>query len=322
MKKIVLLFIFLTVVGGVDSFAQKRSTVNQKGTTTKNNTTSPNTKAATTKQEETTKASPTTPTPVAGPKRIVKPPKDGYAISKEIRDTTSEKAFLAVIKDEDVIYTKRVWRDIDLRDTINGVLNYPKARLIEILLNQVKLGELTAYSPVNPTTLEDDDAFNFPLDTTSALQSAYGTVNIENRKEGTVKQVRGEFNPALFLKYRIKEDWVFDGKRGVFEPRIVGLAPLKFMEKTKEWQPVFWIYYDEARDVLASKRLFNSLNDSAPLTMDDFFVHRLFSSHIVKETNAGDYKVKDLVSDPKQRLLESERIKKKMADFEQGLWEY
>jgi len=313
MKKIVSVLILFVVIG-VNSFAQKNNTTKQNNTATKNNTIT-NTKPVENKQVELPKETP------VNPQRKT-PPKDGYAISKEIRDTTSEKAFLPVIKDEDVIYTKRIWRDIDLRDTINGVLNYPKSRLIEILLQQVKLGELTAYSPINPTTLEDDDAFNFPLDTVGALQNAYGTVEIENRKEGTVKKVRGEFNPALFLKYRIKEDWVFDGKRGVFEPRIVGLAPLKYIEKSKEWQPVFWIYYEDARDVLATKRLFNSLNDSSPLSMDDFFVHRLFSSHIVKETNAGDYKVRDLISDPKQRLIESERIKKKMAGFEQGLWEY
>lgn len=249
-------------------------------------------------------------------------PKDGYAMEKELRDTASEKAFLPVIKDEDVIYTKRVWRDIDLRDTINGVLNYPKSRLIEVLITHVRNEELTAYNPKNPKTLDDVDGFDFPLDTADALRLANGVVNVTNNKTGTVTQVPGEFNPELFKKYRIKEDWVLDGKRGVFEPRIVAIAPLKLNDQTKEWQPVFWIAYEEARDILATKRLFNSLNDSSPLSMDDFFIHRLFSSHIVKETNAGDYKVKDLIGDPRQRLLESERIKKKMADMEQALWEY
>ncbi len=315
MKKITLSFVFLALFA-VAGFAQKRgNTTPKRGTT---NNAAANNKVTPTKTQEPVKADTVKKTNPVKPKAK---PKDGYAIERELRDTASEKAFLAVIKDEDVIFTKRVWRDIDLRDTINGVLDFPKSRLIEVLLNHVKLGELTAYRAVD-SLLVEDDAFNFPLDTTSALQAAYGTVNIENRKEGTVKSVRGEFNPALFLKFRIKEDWVFDGKRGVFEPRIIGLAPLKFNEKSKEWQPIFWIYYDDARDILATKRLFNSLNDSSPLSMDDFFVHRLFSSHIVKETNAGNYKVRDLITDPRQRLLESERIKRKMADFEQGLWEY
>lgn len=310
MKKITLSFVcmllFITV-----SFAQKSNT--RKTNANKPKVTTSTAVAETPKVD-------TTQTVVK--KKIKVKPKDGYAIEQELRDTASEKAFLPVIKDEDVVYTKRVWRDIDLRDTINGVLNFPKSRLIDVLLTHVRNEELTAYNPKNPSTLDDDDAFNFPLDTTEAIRLANGVVNVTNNKTGTVTQVPGEFNPALFLKYRIKEDWVFDGKRGVFEPRIVALAPLKFNDQSRDWQPVFWIAYEEARDILSTKRLFNPLNDSSPLSLDDFFIHRLFSSHIVKQTNAGDYKVKDLVGDPRQRLLESERIKKKMADMEQGLWEY
>jgi hypothetical protein len=36
----------------------------------------------------------------------------------------------------------------------------------------------------------------------------------------------GEFNPDSVVKFRIKEDWVFDKQRSVFEPRIIGIAPL------------------------------------------------------------------------------------------------
>lgn len=310
MKKITLSLVFVTALC-LASFAQNRGN-NKQGNTTVT------TKSATTNAQN----APKTDSVKTVKKKPKVKPKDGYAIVRELRDTATEKAFLPVIKDEDVVFTKRVWRDIDLRDTINGVLNYPKARLIEVLINHVRNEELTAYNPKDPATLDDVDGFDFPLDTTEALRLANGTVNVTNNKTGTVTQMAGEFNPLLFLKYRIKEDWVFDGKRGVFEPRIIALAPLKLNDQTKEWQPVFWIAYEEARDILATKRLFNSLNDSSPLSMDDFFIHRLFSSHIVKETNAGDYKVKDLITDPRQRLLESERIKKKMADMEQGLWEY
>ncbi len=309
MKKITLSLVF-AAFAVLSVFAQNANT--------KQTTPTVNTKSSPTANQAGVKID----TAKAAKKKQKVKPKDGYAITKELRDTATEKAFLPVIKDEDVIYTKRIWRDIDLRDTINGVLAFPKARLIEVLINHIKNEELTAYSPKNPTTLDDVDAFDFPLDTAEALRMANGVVNVTNNKTGTVTQVPGEFNPELFKKFRIKEDWVLDIKRGVFEPRIVALAPLKMNDQTKEWQPVFWIAYEEARDILSTKRLFNSLNDSSPLSMDDFFVHRLFSSHIVKETNAGDYKVKDLVSDPRKRLQESERIKRKMADMEQGFWEY
>ncbi|MCX2586039.1 hypothetical protein [Pedobacter sp. MR22-3] len=76
-----------------------------------------------------------------------------------------------------------------------------------------------------------------------------------------------------------------------------------------------------AREILTKKRLVNTNNDVSTLNFDDFFIHRLFS-YIVKESNPGDDKLRDIIADPKQRLYESERIKKSVLDYEQGLWEY
>ncbi|MNQ92234.1 hypothetical protein D3C85_1076530 [compost metagenome] len=133
-----------------------------------------------------------------------------------------------------------------------------------------------------------------------------------------------KFRPDEFLKFRIKEDWILDTKRSIFEPRIVGLAPMKMVEGN--WQPVFWIYYDDARELLTKKKLMNPANDASVLTFDDFFVRRLFASYIVKETNPGNKNITDMLglTDPKdpRKLYESEKIKKSIADFEQSLWEY
>jgi gliding motility associated protien GldN len=156
----------------------------------------------------------------------------------------------------------------------------------------------------------------------SASKAAAGTVEVSDNKTGTVTTVTNDFNGDLFLKFRIKEDWIFDTKRSIFEPRIVGIAPLKFNEVSKQWQPVFWVYYTEAREILTKKRLINTNNDASSLSFDDFFIRRLFSSYIVKESNPGDNKIRDIITDPRERLMESERIKKSVLDYEQGLWEY
>ncbi len=126
------------------------------------------------------------------------------------------------------------------------------------------------------------------------------------------------------MKYRIKEDWILDVKRSIFEPRIVGIAPMKMVEGN--WQPVFWIYFDEAREILSKKKLVNPANDASTLTYDDFFVRRLFTSYIVKETNPANKTLAEIVgqTDPKdpRKLYESERVKKSISDYEQSLWEY
>jgi gliding motility associated protien GldN len=257
--------------------------------------------------------------PVTVKKKLKTPPKDGYYVRTDV--DSSAMVPLADVREEDVYVAKRIWREIDLRDTVNSVLKSPKSRLIDVILDAVKKEELTAYAPFD-TLNNDDDAFKNPISADSASKIALGTVEISDNKTGTVKNVVNDFNPALFLKFRIKEDWIFDVKRSIFEPRIVGIAPLKFVESSKQWQPAFWINYPEAREILSKKRLINTKNDASSLSFDDFFIRRLFSSYIVKESNPGDDKLRDIISDPRERLMESERIKKSVLDFEQGLWEY
>ncbi len=252
-------------------------------------------------------------------KKLKIPPRDGFYARKDIDST--EMVPLADVRDEDVFYAKRIWREVDLRDTVNSVLKAPKSRLIDVILNAVKSGELTAYAPID-SALNEDDAFNNPLEPDSAYSVALGTVEVSNNKTGTVKTVVNDFNPEAFLKYRIKEDWIFDIKRSIFEPRIVGIAPCTLNSTTNQWQPVFWIYYPEAREVFSKKRLVNARNDASTLSFDDFFIRRLFSSYIVKESNPGDNKLKDIISDPRERLYESDRIQNGLLDYEQGLWEY
>lgn len=260
-------------------------------------------------------------------KKIKTPPKDGFVVRTEIDSNVMVP--YADVREEDVYYAKRIWREIDLRDTINSVLNAADSKLIDVLLQAVRDEELTVYSSKDTTAgklLDDNDSFRIALTPLEALQSAQGV------SEGVIDSASGKIgDPTLrklrsdeFIKYRIKEDWILDVKRSIFEPRIVGIAPMKMEEGN--WKPVFWVYYDDARQLLSTKRLVNPGNDASTLSLDDFFVRRLFSSYVIKETNPGNKNIVDMLglTDPKdpRKLYESERIKKSMSDFEQSLWEY
>ncbi|WP_443936654.1 type IX secretion system ring protein PorN/GldN [Pedobacter sp. MW01-1-1] len=287
----------------------------------KSNTTKANTKPTTNTAASTVAPAPTqvVPAPAPAKKKLKVPPKDGFYTRVDIDST--EMVEFAEVREEDVFFAKRIWREIDLRDTTNSVLKSPKSRLIDVLVNSIKAEELTAYSPID-SALNEEDAFRTPMSGDSAMIAATGTTEVTDSKAGTVKTVASEYNPELFLKFRIKEDWIYDIKRSIFEPRIVGIAPMKYNEVAKQWQPVFWVYYNEARPILTKKRLVNVSNDASTLSFDDFFVRRLFASYIVKESNPGDNKIREIIGDPRERLLESERIKKSILDYEQGLWEY
>ncbi|WP_448635965.1 hypothetical protein [Pedobacter panaciterrae] len=107
--------------------------------------------------------------------KIKTPPKDGFAVRKDIDSNVMVP--YADVREEDVYYAKRIWREIDLRDTINSVLKAEDAKLIDILLEAIGNEELTVYSNKDTTAgkiLDDNDSFRIALTAQEALQSARG----------------------------------------------------------------------------------------------------------------------------------------------------
>jgi gliding motility associated protien GldN len=139
-----------------------------------------------------------------------------------------------------------------------------------------------------------------------------------------VKRVAGQFNPDSILKFRIKEDWIFDKQRSVFEPRIIGIAPMirpVAAGQALDYQPAFWIHFPEVRKVLAAHEIVMRHNDAGGMSFDQAFLKRIFTSYIVKQSNEKDERIKDYMEGIDQ-LYESEKIKKTLMDYELNLWQY
>ncbi len=138
-----------------------------------------------------------------------------------------------------------------------------------------------------------------------------------------IRSFMTEFDPNKVTRVRIKEDWYFDKKRSQMLFRILGICPVMIKERNGEEynEPLFWIYYPEARPVLAHAEVFNRFNDAARRTYDEIFMKRFFNSYIYKEVNVYDRRISEYAQGL-DALLEAERIKNELLDFEQSLWQY
>ena len=234
----------------------------------------------------------------------------------------------ANLRESDVMFKKRVWREIDLREKMNSVLASPKARLIDVIMSAVMAGELTAYNAASTKDDRGGDEFSSILKPEQALAKFADSVVVpefNDKGEQIGSHVAaGEFNPDSVVRFQIKEDWIFDRQRSIYEPRIIGIAPMvKIRAAGMELgeQPAFWIYFPEARQIFVTKEIINRNNDATGLSYDDMFMKRLFSSYIVKESNPEDLRIKDYAQGV-DKLYESERIKKQLLDYEHDLWSY
>ena len=87
---------------------------------------------------------------------------------------------------------------------------------------------------------------------------------------------------------------------------------------------MFWVYFPAARDILHENHAFNDRNSAMPITFDDLLNARRFNGVIYKEENVyGDREIAEYMKENAQmQLLESERVKDKIRDFEQDMWNY
>jgi len=336
MKKGILLIVLLSFIGMV-SFAQtkKKTTPKKKqGTTTKAKTTAAKTaggkgNTSLKGKADTVSSKPTiavTQIPLADTTKKDKP-LNGFYVKTNI--LSAKPTVYAQLREADVVFEKMVWREIDLRERVNQYLISPKKRLIDVLVDAIKNDELTAYDPT-PTKIDvNGDEFTAPLTKEKAMARLSDSTLVHHFDAtgadiGTT-MVPGEFNPDSVIKFRIKEVWMFDKQRSVFEPRILGIAPLVKPKVTgageADYQPAFWIYYPEARKVLASQEAILKHNDATGLSFDQVLLKRIFTSYIVKESNEKDERIKDYAQGI-DKLYESERIKKSLMDWELELWKY
>ncbi len=245
------------------------------------------------------------------------------------------------VDDRDILFSKMTWEKVVLDERVNFPLYFPvdtnnigkdRRSLYHVLIKAVREGKIkNVYNDsyfANKRTQKELKDITTKVDT---LDIGYDQLNADgfvSPEYITTTNIEA-FHISAYL---IKGLWYFDKRHGELKYRILGIAPaapdVNFLdsedESLKTPNALFWVFYPEARQILHEAKAFNDNNSAAPLTFDHLLNSRRFNAYMYKEENVyGDREVKEYIADNAlMQLLESDRIKDKIRDFEQDMWNY
>lgn len=249
------------------------------------------------------------------------------------------------VGDRDILLSKKVWELIDLDQRINFPMYFPieenlgpdRKPLYDVLTAAIRDGKITeVYDDsyfTTKKTLKDIDASLSKIDTTDAgIEEMNSDLKAYRSGKKTISPEyinRTDIKAIDVTGYEIVGHWYFDKRQGELKYRIQGISPIvpdvyTMDKEEKDYINIFWVYFPAARDVLHAAKAFNNENSAAPITFDHLLNSRRFSSEITKEDNVyGDRGIDEYMKDNAQmQLLEAERVKDKIRDFEQDMWNY
>jgi gliding motility associated protien GldN len=255
------------------------------------------------------------------------------------------------VDDRDILFGKMTWEKIVLDERINFPLLYPidenvsldRKPLFTVLwdaINEGYIGEVYADSYFREvrTIKQIEGILNYSDITEQGTNylndKGYGLADYEADPSILPEEYKiiSTLSPADISEYLIKGFWYFDKRQGEMKYRLLAIAPTAPEARFKDSDdplnrkpiPLFWVFFPEARDVLHEAKSFNNKNSALPVSFDHLLNSRRFNGYMYEEENVyGDREVSEYISDNAlMQLLESDRIKDKIRNFEQDMWSY
>ena len=235
----------------------------------------------------------------------------------------------------DIMYQKTVVRALDLREKQNEPIFSRNKEITALLIYGVDKGLIKAYTNDSLASQLTAVEFSKKLASPNALEVSEDTIDSYLQYgagwRAIVESLKSERYTARDLyQLEFKENVLFDKQRSKMYYDIQTITvyiPADHPMNTKGIQiPVATFSYKEVAEKLFKDNpkaiWYNTENDQSNKNLADAFELRLFSSYIIKVSNANDKYLTDIYADPKTAVMASSWAASALMEYEHHLWEY
>lgn len=260
---------------------------------------------------------------------------DGIVAKQHIKNKRPMQP--AYVREANVLWSKTIWRIIDLREKQNLYLYYPintksaideRRSLLRTILDALSTGEIKAYSA------NSDNEFEEPLDIREAFSKfeqeptdSVTTVDPETGENVTKYVYDMASLPLDYVKkFMLKEVWFFDNKYSCLKVKLLGLCPI--MVKPNEdgdrldQKLLFWVYYPAVAPYLEMQEAYSFSNDAARSSLNDCLTKRKFGSYVYKESNVYNNRIITSYAKGMASNIEAQRIENSIFQKEHDMWSF
>lgn len=229
--------------------------------------------------------------------------------------------------DEDVVWRRDIYRELNLNDDANAPLYYP----VEPLGNQVNLftymfklilsGRIKAYQ----YKLDGNESFSdADLVKPKAFLDNYH-IYYEKDANGRMRLDNSDIPSREVKSYYVKESSYFDQRTSTFHTQVLALCPIMTREDDfgdgGNKYPLFWVKYSDLAPYLSKQQIMTSnLNNAATMSVDDYFVRNQYKGKIYKTNNMLGKTLAQYCPNDSAMTKEQKRIEAELAAFEKNVW--
>lgn len=228
--------------------------------------------------------------------------------------------------DEDVVWRRDIYRELDLNDEANAPLYYPvepvggQMNLFTYMFKLMLSGRVRAYQ----YRLDGNESFKYEDRVIpKAFMDNYHI--FYERKNGALTLDDSDIPSKEVKSYYIKESAYYDQHTATFHTKVLAICPIMTREDdfgdvgTK--YPLFWMKYDDLAPYLSKQQIMTSnLNNAAMMSIDDYFVRNQYKGKIFKTNNLLGKTLSQYCPNDSAMAKEQKKIEAELVAFEKNVW--